>query len=469
MNQAAAFSLPETQASPSVLPPPEGASIVVSHIPIALLRTNLDALRSHASGRQPTESTAELPIRIAPRQDGSFEVIDGFKRLARWIEHGHTLAPVVIESPRSSPQNKVLLLRTNAPPRTTTPMDEARVIESLIHEDGLSLTAAANLLGRRKSWVVRRYALATRLSAEAQKNIDQGSVGPTLAYALCPLSENDQRALLRSVERHSLREREALIVVSAWRAASSDAERSSLLANPIPVVRPNPHTASPLGPLATRLEQRLENVRQALVDLASFDLPGQGLTDAERRRLQAKHHSILNLLLQTARASEVLCPFPKPQTKENTYEQPERIQQSDLNQRETEGESRNNESQQLKAAFEASAARASHDCGASPAGLRNPADRTPCLPRPQDRPTCALAERAAQADLDATFSEQTRSLSRTDPPEGRQKPDPDPHPARDPRGRIFGRSHDPVRLCELDPITAGCEPHSQASLRDGPC
>jgi hypothetical protein len=61
MNEATLFSLPETQASPSVLPPPEGASPVVSHIPITLLRTSLDALRSHTSGRRPTESTAELP------------------------------------------------------------------------------------------------------------------------------------------------------------------------------------------------------------------------------------------------------------------------------------------------------------------------------------------------------------------------------------------------------------------------
>src|SRR2546430_2020634 len=40
----------------------------------------------------------------------------------------------VVECVRSPPELKLLLLRSNAPPRTTTSMDEARVIRSL-HED----------------------------------------------------------------------------------------------------------------------------------------------------------------------------------------------------------------------------------------------------------------------------------------------------------------------------------------------
>ena len=238
MNPAPLTRAPSLQDAPRVLSAPEGASPVVSHIPITMLRLSFQALRNQASSPRPAESQAELPIRVACRPDGAFEVIDGFKRLQRWSDKEHELVPAVIEHSRTVPELKLLLLRANAPPRTTTPMDEARVIQSLVHQDGLSLTAAARLLGRRKPWATRRYALATRLSPEAQAKADRRALGPTCAYALSALSECDQRAILRSAERHSLRDRDTLLLVSAWRASDSDAERAALASDPLPVVRP---------------------------------------------------------------------------------------------------------------------------------------------------------------------------------------------------------------------------------------
>ncbi len=157
---------------------------MVAHIPIGLLRTNLQGLRSAVAQQRSAEPLRELPIRVVAVEDGSFEVVDGFKRLAHWKETGHTLIPAIIESPRTAPELKLLLLRSNAPPRTSTAMDEARVIRSLVEDDGLSLAAVAQLLCRRKPWVARRLALATRLSPSVTRKVDQRTIGPAAALSL---------------------------------------------------------------------------------------------------------------------------------------------------------------------------------------------------------------------------------------------------------------------------------------------
>ena len=105
--------------------PPVVTSPAVAQVPISLLRTSLAALRSPMP-RTHSAELAELPIRVVPQQDGSFEVADGFKRLARCRDAGHTTIPAVVECVRSPPEIKLFLLRSNAPPRTTTLPDAAQ-------------------------------------------------------------------------------------------------------------------------------------------------------------------------------------------------------------------------------------------------------------------------------------------------------------------------------------------------------
>src|SRR5690348_6357576 len=102
----------------------------VHHVPLASLRRSYARLRPGAlppRGR----AGAELPVRVAPTSDGGYEILDGFKRVERWRAQGHALVPVVIEPGASSTEHKRLLLCSNAPPRTLTAMDEARVVCSL--------------------------------------------------------------------------------------------------------------------------------------------------------------------------------------------------------------------------------------------------------------------------------------------------------------------------------------------------
>ena len=418
---------PEVTATPAtVIASPQGAAAIVAYVPIERLRTSLQPLRCPLAPRCTGEPLRELPLRVVADADGSFEVVDGFKRLAQWQEAGHTLAPAIIESPRTLPEVKLLLLRSNTPARTATAMDEARVIRSLVEDDGLSLAAVAQLLNKRKPWVVRRLALALRLSPAVQNKIEQRTIGPGLGYAFCALSDPGQEAVLRSVERHSLREREALALISAWRVASSDRERAALLADPIPVVKPQAQSTSSLGALAMNLHERLETMRQALSDLSSFQIPEQELSDAERRRLEAEYRFVLNLLSQTAQTLGSTTTQPSPNRKENSYEQNQKI--------------------------ETSTRRAPADPSVAPERLWHPEHCPPHGPRPESHPPSPPGGRVvSDSGASPGTQQQARSLPRVDPRQGVQAPDGHAHPPGDPPAGLCGRPHDPGPLRPIHP------------------
>src|SRR3990172_2546196 len=203
--------LPTTAISGSIPVAPKeaaGAALAggVGLLPVHQLRTTLRPLRAR-SGSRPSrvEPLVDLPLRVVPRKDGHFEVIDGFKRLDRAKARGLTEVPVVIERAASAPEQKVAVLLANAPPRTLTPMDEARVVSSLRNDDGLSLSAIAGLCGRKRYWVEGRLRLGEKLSPTLQGLVDHGRVRTTLAHALCALKPEDQDSLAETVERHGLK------------------------------------------------------------------------------------------------------------------------------------------------------------------------------------------------------------------------------------------------------------------------
>jgi ParB-like chromosome segregation protein Spo0J len=163
----------------------------IQFIPVEHLGTRLKALRS--GGRATPERPirlGELPLRAVKTANEGYEVIDGFKRLERWRASGIPQVPVVLETAVSGLEQKVALLEANRPPRTLTPMDEARVVHSMRHEDGLGPKGIAHVLGRKPSWVTTRLTLADRLSEEVTRRVDTGTVGITLAHALCALDDD---------------------------------------------------------------------------------------------------------------------------------------------------------------------------------------------------------------------------------------------------------------------------------------
>ena len=218
---------------------------VLRVVTIEQLRTSYAPLRPGCPRRSLTREPAALPIRVVPSADGSFEVLDGFKRLRTYQEQGAAELPVVIEPPSPPAEHKRLLLVATAPARTITALDEARVVCSLIDYDQQSVAAVARQLGKRRQWVERRLTIGHRLCVRGQEQLAAGRIGPTLAERLCERPAAEQNTLLATIEHHALKPTEALALLSAF-AVADPSEQRALLRNPLATVRRAvPHTLSP--------------------------------------------------------------------------------------------------------------------------------------------------------------------------------------------------------------------------------
>jgi ParB-like chromosome segregation protein Spo0J len=287
----------------------------VRFLPVEALHTSYARLRPGARRVRP-DDTAALPLRVAPCPDGGYEVIDGLKRLARWKEAGQRRIPVVVESPGDAPAHKRRLLVTNAPPRTTTALDEAEVVVSLLDEDGFTPARVARFLGHGADWVCGREAIGRRLGPAGRHALAREEIGATFARALCAVPKKDQDALVGAVLRHGLGDRDAVVLVKAYRAAD-ETDRKALLAAPMDAVRPQAPSPT-LTPRAVTLERQLLGHAESLRALASFTLPDD-LAPAERRRLEAVRRGVLAQLATTATTLGVAAPLPDPTTQEKAH------------------------------------------------------------------------------------------------------------------------------------------------------
>jgi ParB-like chromosome segregation protein Spo0J len=164
----------------------------VLDLPIAHLATTLAPLRGPRT--DPASALAPLPVRVAANDDGTYEVLDGFKRVARWIADSHTHVPAVVEE-APGVVRKARLLEANAPRRTLSAMDEARVVRSLADDDQLTAPQMAKLLGRGRGWVERRLTLGRRLAPVLAPLVDAGRLSATTAQSLAAYPRAEQPRL----------------------------------------------------------------------------------------------------------------------------------------------------------------------------------------------------------------------------------------------------------------------------------
>jgi ParB/RepB/Spo0J family partition protein len=250
---------------------------LVLDLPVEHLATTLAPLRGPRT--DPTSPLAPLPLRVAAIDDGTYEVLDGFKRLAAWTRDGHTHVPAVIED-APGVVRQARLLEANAPRRTLSPMDEARVVRSLADDDPLTSAQIAKLLGRGRGWVDRRLTLARRLAPALAAHLDDGRLSGTTAHALTAFPRAEQ-------PRHGLRTRETEAFLAAWRVAADDAvTREARLRDPRGAgPAPRDPAVSPLGTTAQELQARFDQTERALAELLHLDFTG--FTDPECRVLEA--------------------------------------------------------------------------------------------------------------------------------------------------------------------------------------
>ncbi len=262
-------------------------------LPTHEIATSWRDLRSIAS-RVKVSELRDMPIRVV-LQDGHYEVIDGFKRLDRWKQAGIDRVPVLVECCTDGLSPKRFLLEANSPKRTICAVDEAMVIESMIKDDGLTVRCIANILGRRKEWVIGRRSLL-RLSPGARQLLGSGRINLMVARLLTAISHKDQDAILAAVEKHALKMREIQLLIQTWRAAS-DEEKPGLLADPL--FKKEQQDSPNHSVRLKALEAKLSAIRNALDEFQDLIIP-QDLAQAEQRRLQALCSSIQNQINQMA-------------------------------------------------------------------------------------------------------------------------------------------------------------------------
>ncbi len=278
--------------------PPEGLWSNLAFLPIEAVGTTWSTLRSDNICSKASD-LRDMPIRVV-LHEGCYEVIDGFKRLNRWMQSGFKQVPALIEQCADGLSPKRLLLESNSPKRTLCAMDEARVVNSLVEVDGLTVRAVANLLGRRKEWVIGRRSLM-RLSLQSQKLLTSGRINLMVARLLTAIQAKDQDTILAAVEKHGLKMPEAQLLIQTWRSAS-DEEKPGLLADPL---FKREQSASPGHSARLKsLEVKLTEIRNALNEFRDLVIPSD-LADVEQRRLQAICASIQNQINEMAEGLEV--------------------------------------------------------------------------------------------------------------------------------------------------------------------
>ncbi len=116
--------------------------------------------------------------------EGCTVLVDGFKRLraARTLAGLDGLAARWLEVDESSA--KAAIFNLNRITGKPVELEEAWLIHTLVHEDGLSQVDVARMLGRHKSWVTRRLALLDKLGDEAREALRLGLLTPTQARHL---------------------------------------------------------------------------------------------------------------------------------------------------------------------------------------------------------------------------------------------------------------------------------------------
>ncbi len=431
---------------------------LVKFVPRALIRTSYSALRSppYSPVRNFSELVA-LPLRVVPADDGHYEIRDGFKRFSSWSEEGRRVIPVIVENSCSLPERKQLLLSANAPRRTLSPLDEGRVVDSLMKEDGLSVSAIAKLLGHKKEWVCKRQALATRLSATAGELLVRGKLSLTIAHHLTSLSMENQDSLLKSADSHHLSRQELLALVQAFRIAEQKPERRRLLRNPLGVLRP---AAAPTSSVrAQRLEIHIQQISQTLSELRSFSIPID-LSPAEQRRLKALYRSACQALLQTV--SELGLRNCGPSETVRNAAHPAKAGKLSLS-----------SSHHEETIYEKSISGSKTTCPISRSGPSRSSANSGTLPdavwHSENRQAHGDLSQGCSADTCRTRSDKrvrkkagtkNRSISGGDFSESSSRSDDFPNSSRDKGTWLHGRSHHAGGVCRVSPHETG---HSESS------
>lgn len=152
------------------------------------------------------------PITVV-EEAGVYEVLDGFKRV-RAAEQIPALARLEAKCMTAGP-GKTVMLRLNLDRKGLDPVEEGLLMQAMHRIDGIAQNDIARLVGRHRSWVCRRIALAERLDADVVENLRLGLITPSQGRALALLPRGNQGDVLAGILDAGLTSRETAALVKA--------------------------------------------------------------------------------------------------------------------------------------------------------------------------------------------------------------------------------------------------------------
>jgi ParB-like chromosome segregation protein Spo0J len=192
-------------------------------------------------------------------------VLDGFKRLQVVRERGDAQILVRFVGLEEA-QAKAAILTYNTPHRALTELEEGWIVRSLCRRHGMKQTTVAGLLGRHKSWVCRRLALAERLDAAVQDDMRLGLVSPTVARELVKLPRGNQSMVAVCSREHELAARKVAKLVRVLLSCDDAEAQKAILKDPVPFLN-EARFSPPPEHLDPRLTEEAEHIRQSIVRL----------------------------------------------------------------------------------------------------------------------------------------------------------------------------------------------------------
>lgn len=217
------------------------------------------------------------PLVVCRAQNNKYELIDGFKRLRAGCKlNKKSLKAKALNI--GSQAGKAAILQLNWVGKSISQMEEAMVLHSLYHDNGLSQVEIATLISRHKSWVCRRIRLIEHLDDEVQESIKLGLIKVSVGWKLTQLQRCNQEPVLHTIRKHRLSVRQTQELITAL-LSRPKCEHEDLIRNPMQVVYSGPTVGKDkrLSQAGLSLSTNLQSMQQCCLSITKGVSP-QGLS-----------------------------------------------------------------------------------------------------------------------------------------------------------------------------------------------
>ena len=194
-------------------------------------RLRLVSPPAERSLRDSLERLGQLHPVVACRRDGALCLLDGFKRL-RVAEEIKLEAVRVRVLELSETAAIAAVMSLNRAGRGLSDLEQAFCVRALVREHELSQVAVGELLGKHKSWVCRRLALAERLCSSVADDVRSGLITTTVARDVARLPRGNQPEVTAAIARGALTSREGAALITLYEQSNEGPQRLFLLRQP---------------------------------------------------------------------------------------------------------------------------------------------------------------------------------------------------------------------------------------------